>query len=158
METFIIALLQETGVRASEACALQWEDIEYNERLIHIRKGKGGKYRPTIITPALEEPMVTYYRSLPKNERKGYIFRQASGKPIDRHGLRSRVKRIGKRVGITKVFPHLMRNYCATELLTTQNIAPHLVQNLLGHANIKTTMGYSRANLNHLRDAMRKLQ
>lgn len=70
-----------------------------------------------------------------------FLYRHA---PLSRDLIRSRLKTIGKRVGV-KVHPHRLRHTCATQLLNA-GCRVTSIQRFLGHKELNTTMIYARAH------------
>ena len=45
----IVMLLEDSGFRRSEVCALDWDDIDFGNGLLRVRRGKGGKSRSAVV-------------------------------------------------------------------------------------------------------------
>lgn len=154
----LIAILAETGLRASEVCSLRWQDIHLNEQKIIVEKAKWGKPHVAMIPIALRKKLIKYHSSLPhkQQQKSAFLFTQVSGKPIDRHGVRQRVERIGRDAGVQGVHPHALRRYCTTSLLR-KGLDLHLVKDAIGHESITTTMMYAKTTQSDLIEAMQNL-
>lgn len=74
------------------------------------------------------------------NGQSGWVFPTSNGTPVDCHNLinRSWWPLLG-RTGLPRIPFHNLRHTCAT-LLLTKGVHPKLVQELLGHADISTTL------------------
>jgi integrase/recombinase XerD len=59
------------GLRISEACRLQPQDIDAQRRVIHVRAGKGDKDRYTVLSERLLAYLREYYR---KHRPEGWLF------------------------------------------------------------------------------------
>jgi integrase len=149
----IVALLSNTGLRASEACALNWGDIELDDMCLTVQNGKGGKRRRvglnTSAMAALSKLMETQGQALKANP----IFLDANGKRLTPRGLHARLERIGKAAGVT-ANPHALRRAFVTINAGKGRSLVHL-QRACGHSSIETTMAYCRTSEQEVIDAMR---
>jgi integrase/recombinase XerD len=79
------------------------------------------------------------------------VFVSRGGKPLTREMLWMLVKKYVKRAGLNpKVSPHTLRHSFATHLLT-RGADLRTVQELLGHANIRTTQIYTHVDRDRLK-------
>ena len=129
------------GLRLGEACRLRIEHLDRARRQIRVVRGKGRKDRYTLFSPPLREELRAYWRVM---RPQGWLFPsgrdpsrpmdEATGQRIFYHAVaRAGVPRKG---GI-----HSLRHSFATHLLET-GVELTVVQRLLGHAQISTTMTY----------------
>ncbi len=70
-------------------------------------------------------------------------------------GVEVRLRKLGRRLGITKVHPHKFRRTLATRAID-KGMPIEQVQQLLGHAKIDTTMQYAMVNQNNVKISHRK--
>jgi integrase len=155
------------GLRRGEILGLRWTDLDLGEarvrtlrvarQLQRLRDGsglrfvapKGGKGRTIRLPPLAVEALKTQrvrqaeekLKAGPLYEDGGLVFATEIGTPlepsnIDRRGF----KPLLKRVGLRDIRFHDLRHTCATVLLS-EGVNPKLVQELLGHADIKLTLG-----------------
>ena len=137
------------GLRISEARALGIRDIDSKRMLIHIRKGKGGTDRYVLLSPHLLTALRDYWRIVrPKGP---YLFEGArAGHPISLRPIREAIKEAALKAGITKrVTPHTLRHAFATHLLE-DGADIRVIQTLLGHSSIGTTVRYTQVTTTHL--------
>jgi integrase len=123
---------------------LQAEDISFKENKIHVRQGKGGKDRMTIIPKWLKVkhlellPIKCGARSLEA------VFKRNSYKAgINR--IIGYFTRKGKQVAINRFHFHCLRHSFATNLLR-DGVPVNHVQTLMGHKNLATTSRYTQVN------------
>ena len=135
----MVMLLVDTGVRRSEACSLNWDDVDIQSGLVTIRRGKGGKSRSVVIGIATRRAVLAYRRTV-RNEPRDPLFQTLSGKRLTPNGLRSALLRIGDRCGV-HVSPHIMRRTFAT-LSLKAGMNPLHLQGLLGHSSLEMTRRY----------------
>jgi len=142
----IIRLLFSTGIRNSEACNLNDEDIYFEENRIKIRQGKRGndEYQPLTKDETWKE-LRRYLRA-----RKAFRYNKENAFFIGKNGERVRprelqrfIKYYAKLAGIQKkVYPHILRHSFATEYLrATGNLRQ--TQNALRHKNLMSTIIYT---------------
>ncbi len=141
----IISLLYSTGLRVSEVVNLKPQDINLEENIGWVRKGKGSKDRMFIISPSLCKQLQLYL----KKRNNKYIF--SKERPLTTRNLQKIVKHTGEKAGINKrVTPHTLRHSFATHLLESGNDI-RKIQILLGHASIATTQLYTHVSSEELK-------
>lgn len=151
----IIELLYATGIRVSELCGINHEDIDFSEELVFIR-GKGKKERIVPYGSYSKEALLEY---LP--ERAKILGKRLTGEPsffISKNGRRlnrESVFRIIKKrsaiVGVQPAHPHIFRHSFATHLLEN-GVDLRTVQELLGHSSVITTEIYTHVSRTHLKE------
>lgn len=136
----IIAVLYSSGVRREELLNLKIRDIDSNRMLIRVRNGKGNKSRDTLLAQNTLELLRNYYRRYHPAE---YLFESfRPGVPYSSTSVEKVVKRASQRAGITKhIYPHSLRHTFATHLLE-QGANLKVIQKLLGHTSLRSTMVY----------------
>ena len=141
----MLQTLLETGARTSELIQLRVEDVSLAERVIAIRRGKGGKHREVPIRRDLAQLLRLHIGA----RRAGPLFtsRQKGSGPtphmLTRQRLGQIVRAVAVAAGITKrVYPHLLRHTVATRLLALGMDITDL-QRFLGHESIATTRLYA---------------
>ena len=142
------------GLRVSELCSLEVNDLLLSEGLVRVF-GKGGKERLVPIGRKIVGPVSLYLHSIrPALERpgaKGRLLLNARGTPLSRVGAWGIIKRLTRAAGITKrVTPHTLRHSFATHLLEG-GADLRAVQEMLGHADLSTTQIYTHVDREYLR-------
>ena len=126
------------GLRIGEVARLNIEDIE--ETILHIRESKSGASRDLHITKKLYEEIQRYIKIHRIHSDSKALFTTAQGR-ITTKAIRQIVKEAGKKLGIEWIHPHAFRHYAATQLVLKKYSLP-LIQQYLGHKDIKTTQIY----------------
>ena len=136
----IIAVLYSSGVRREELLNLKIRDIDSNRMLIRVCNGKGNKSRDTLLAQNTLELLRNYYRLHHPAE---YLFESyRPGVAYSATSVEKVVQRAVQRAGITKnIYPHSLRHTFATHLLE-QGANLKVIQKLLGHASLRSTMIY----------------
>jgi integrase/recombinase XerD len=138
----IMATAYAAGLRVSEACGLRIVDIDSQRRRIHIRAGKGKKDRYVMLGESLLVLLRQYYQAVrPKGE---YLF---PGQKPQRHitptAVRQVLQKVIREAGLAKkVTMHTLRHCFATHLLEA-GVDIRILQVLLGHSSIRTTLRYT---------------
>ena len=148
------ALMLATGLRISEAAALQVDDIDRRASLLHVRRGKGSKPRSVMLSAPTLRMLERYWRAV--RPRAPFLFpAQFSGRGVrtsgegrwsDRPISSGRMaQRLKLRQGDVprRVRSHDLRRTFATWLIE-DGYDLRLVQVLLGHASPETTARYTR--------------
>lgn len=130
-ERAILEVLLSTGMRVSELCSLEREDINLPAKAITIRKGKGGKQRIVYI-----DEIAQHYLSICMNAAEN-VFISHRGVA----GVEKMLKRLGCAAGVQNVHPHRFRRTFATSM-SRKGMPIQDIQSLMGHTNIQTTMKY----------------
>ena len=147
----MIEMLFSTGLRISELCGLNREQVNLKTREFSVL-GKGKKIRTVFMTHRAVDLLEEYLRLREDNfsplfinarPRKDEFETKGESRRLSRTSVEIMVRNRGRRAGITKpVTPHVLRHTFATTLL--RNGADlRSVQELLGHANISTTQIYT---------------
>ena len=144
----LIEVLYSSGVRVSECVALEFADIDRTDMLIRVRNGKGGKNRFTILSNRCLETLEQHYRS---NRPRTWLFEGHGDKQLSTHMAEIAVSSAAKRAGIgKKITPHILRHTFSTHFLETDGRLP-VLQQLLGHASIRTTARYTHVTTDLIR-------
>ncbi|MBO7720488.1 tyrosine-type recombinase/integrase [Candidatus Saccharibacteria bacterium] len=160
----IIELLFSGGLRVSELCNLNRDDINL-ERKEFVVRGKGSKDRPIFIDDSAAARVKDYlcvrHDSLPAlflNNSKNSGATSTSGdyRRLTPRSIQRIIEKYTRAAGITKhVTPHTLRHSFATDLLMN-GADLRAVQSLLGHSNISTTQIYTHITDTHLKDVHKK--
>lgn len=155
----IMELLYATGVRVSELCALDVDDVDRDRRVIRVM-GKGRKERSVPFgVPAMRALDLWCVQGRPLWIRDGTgpaLFLGARGGRIDAGTVRRAVHaRLQAVDGAPDLGPHGLRHSAATHLLEG-GADLRSVQELLGHASLNTTQIYTHVSIERLRTAYRQ--
>ncbi|MHA2233108.1 MAG: site-specific tyrosine recombinase/integron integrase [Candidatus Hodarchaeales archaeon] len=147
----ILILLYSTGVRVSELCNLSIGDIDFEQDLIHVVRGKGGKDRKVPLAPHVRDLIRGFVEKLGPPNSNLPLFRNRSGSRLTARSVQRIVRKAKMTAGIfKKVTPHALRHAFATHLCDN-NVNIRVIQELLGHASLATTQLYTHVSLEHLR-------
>ncbi|MFH1916505.1 MAG: tyrosine-type recombinase/integrase [Nanoarchaeota archaeon] len=141
-----IEFMYASGLRVSEVATLTWDNLNLDEKIGKIDKGKGGKDRLFILSNLQIQDLITF-----KQQSSGkYIF-ENNGKPVTTRCLQRWLKTAARSAGIKKdVYPHLLRHSFATHLLEAGTDI-RVIQELLAHSNLQTTQIYTHISTKMLK-------
>lgn len=158
----ILELLYSSGIRVSELCGLNFDDLDLEEGLIKVR-GKGNKERIVPIGQKAKEALKKYIvtRQILRIKKKflsdeAPLFINNRGQRISQRQVRRIVEKYAKAVGVLeRIGPHTLRHTFASHLLM-EGADLRVIQELLGHASLSTTQIYTHVDLKHLMDVYDK--
>jgi integrase/recombinase XerD len=143
-ERAILHVYYGCGLRRNEGMKLNVSDIQFKNKMLYVREGKGGKNRAVPMTEKVSE------------ELKSYCYQERKAKPnelsflINQFGTRLHgqdanivLKKLCRAARINKVISlHSLRHSIATHLLES-GLTVEYVREFLGHANLESTQRYT---------------
>lgn len=155
----MLETLFSTGLRVSELCSLNRDDIDLKRGEFSVR-GKGSKIRVVFLSDTARAALVSYsdkrsdadealFIRVPQNES----FEKYEKLRLTPRSIQRIIKKYAIAAGIMgkKVSPHSLRHSFATDLL--RNGADiRSVQAMLGHSSITTTQIYTHVTDKQLRE------
>lgn len=137
----LVALSYGCGLRVSEVIDLKVKDIDLNELTVHLKGAKGDKDRITIFPERLKNDIMNIIAGKLGNE---YLFISQLGGKLSERTAQKIFENALKKCDINKEATfHSLRHSFATHLLEN-GVDVRYVQELLGHANIRTTQIYTK--------------
>jgi integrase/recombinase XerD len=141
----IAMVLYGAGLRIEEALALEVSDIDGARGKLRVRHGKGNRAREVKLSQGLYQSLRAYWgRERPPQP---YLFAsRRTGRPPTQDAVRHAFATAAEQAGLTKsVKPHVLRHSYATHLLDAGTDV-RVIQSLLGHRSLQTTMRYTRVS------------
>ena len=153
-DRLIVELLYATGIRVSELCGLDIDDVETGLRLLRVL-GKGNKQRSAPFggpaADALRDWLADGRPALVSAESGPALLLGARGRRLDVRQARTVVHQTVAAVdGAPDMGPHGLRHSAATHLLEG-GADLRIVQELLGHSSLATTQLYTHVTVARLR-------
>ncbi|WP_156754283.1 tyrosine-type recombinase/integrase [Actinokineospora pegani] len=150
----IVELLYATGVRVSELCGLDVDDVDLGDRLARVL-GKGGKERVVPFGAPAVDALERWLRqgrpSLARDRSGSALWLGARGDRLQPTSVRRVVRLAVAAVGgAPDLGPHGLRHSAATHLLEG-GADLRSVQELLGHATLATTQLYTHVTVERLK-------
>ncbi len=139
LQTIILHLCYACGMRRNEAVELKTNDIDLENCLLYIRKGKGRKRRVIPFTKQVKKD-IEFFLSVEKNKTENLLNITATR-------IYEEFKKLLKKVELEnqKFTLHCLRHTIATQLLE-QGMELEKVRDFLGHEYLGTTQIYTRVN------------
>ena len=145
----VLTLLWGCGLRISEALSLRGSQADLPQ-VLRIT-GKGGKERLVPVLPAARASVALYARLCPHALGRGEpLFRGLRGGPLNARIIQRAMEGARMRLGLpATATPHALRHSFATHLLAAGGDL-RSIQELLGHASLSTTQGYTAVDAGRL--------
>ncbi|MBU0614910.1 MAG: tyrosine-type recombinase/integrase [Nanoarchaeota archaeon] len=150
----IIKLLYASGVRVGELVKLKVADLDLDNGFIRVMYGKGKKDRLTVMSKMLCRELFEYLKYRPHNY---YLFQNSKESHLTTRAVQEIVKTSAIRSGIKRrVYPHALRASFATHLYD-RGTQLQKIQKLMGHADDRTTKGYTKSAVIDIKDVISPL-
>lgn len=136
------------GFRASEICRLRISDIDLRSKCIYIHRLKKGF---STTHPLLNKEIQALKRWLDIRDEypqstSEWLFLSRKGNPLSRQQFYQIISASGDQAGLPlEIHPHMLRHSCGFAL-ANMGIATRLIQDYLGHRNIRHTVWYTASN------------
>ena len=158
----IIALLWSTGLRSSELCALDRNDIDLREGSLIVRKGKGGKQRQVFFNNKMLEMLTHYWVMFPGDADTPLFYAfSKNGSNKKKHARLSQSRLVdiagerSKTAGITKkVSPLTFRHTFATHMYEA-GVTMKDIKEMLGHDDETETTVYVHISIDTVRQFLK---
>jgi len=143
----ILMMIYSAGLRLSEVINMRLDDLHEDQKVVHIKGGKGKKDRISILSSKLIDILHEYYVIY---EPKYWLFEGQEKGQYSASSIQQILRRAVKRSKVNAyATPHTLRHSFATHLLE-RGMDLRQIQQLLGHNSVKTTEIYT-----HITDATR---
>ena len=143
----MIALAYGAGLRISELTDLRAGSVNFECNLLYVYQGKGQKDRITLLPTPLITTLAVFVQGKAPDD---YLFESNRGGRLSSRTLQVIFERSCKQVGVSpRATFHSLRHSFATHLLERGTDVRH-IQQLLGHANIRTTQRYTHVTTTFL--------
>jgi len=159
------SLMAYLGLRAGEALGLVWANVDFGSAVLQVRQSawcgriktvKAKASRRDLPIPEALASMLADYRGRWRPNDQGLLFANRKGGAFGADYVRRKVLHpIRERLGIPRGAFHAFRHGHAT-IMFSEGANPKVVQDSMGHADIKTTMRYTHAISNDRREAVER--
>ncbi len=137
-DKIIFHLMLDAGLRVSEVCNLQKQDVDLKNGLIKVNNSKYNKSRLVPLVPELAN-MIQLYPDANKNET--YLLSNRHGSQLTNNAVKQLFQRIKRDSGLQRVHAHLLRHTFATSYIVGGGNLEKL-RIMLGHADYSITQNY----------------
>ena len=162
----IITMMLDTGLRCSEICNLDLDDVDLEDLSALVIGGKGEKDRTVLFTNATLDALDAWrpirnarLKNCIREEDMRSLFFSSRSRRLNPRSVQKLLDRIADASDIprTRLSPHVLRHSFATGLLE-RGADLVTIQRLLGHANISTTRVYLEIGDQTLREIYHRAQ
>ena len=145
----MILLAYRHGLRVSELVALKWDQIDFRQGFLHVRRLKNGINS----THPLHGLEIRALRKIKKDyPETPYVFMSERKNPMTTSNVRKLVMRAGNEAGLGfPVHPHMLRHSCGHKLANDGHDT-RAIQHYLGHKSIQNTVRYTELSPNRFKD------
>ncbi len=156
----IVGLMLLAGLRRGEVVRLRYGDVNLDQKVIHVEKGKGrhgGKDRPAYMPPQLRQMIRDYLRErgLAGWTKPPLLVSTRRMAPLGVTGIERLFLRISRESGV-RVHPHCLRHTYVT-LCTHLGIPSRVIQLLSGHESLAMIELYSHVFSREAQDAAERI-
>lgn len=164
-----------TGIRIGEVCALKWEDVQFENAVLHIYKmayrtkdfSKNNRKTKLIVKEPKSKHSVRYiplgstlleYLKKYRQEDSYFVLTGNSEKPLDPRTYQNQFYSYLKKCNIKKMKFHILRHTFATRWIEN-NCDVKSLSEILGHSSVTITMNtYVHSNFELKQEGMKKLE
>ena len=150
----MIDLLASTGMRVGEMVLLNRDDVDFTERECVVF-GKGDKERMVYFDARTKLHLQAYLESRSDDNPALIVSLKSPFIRLSIGGVESRLRELGRHLGVPKVHPHKFRRTLAT-MAIDKGMPIEQLQQLLGHKRIDTTLQYAMVKQSNVKLAHRK--
>lgn len=153
-----------TGMRKGELLALQWRDVDFESNTISVTKSLYYEGNAHIKSPKTDAgrrviPLLSGLKAvlLPmKGKPTHYVVSDTGDKPLSQKRFRTLYKHYCEKTGVTATLHQLRKSFATVAV--QHNIPPKVLQAIIGHKNIATTLDiYAEVRADALSDAAKVL-
>lgn len=148
------------GLRCSEICSLNREDLIDEQGLLRVREGKGRKQRQIYLAEVVQSSLKIWLQY--RGSATGALFTRilksnavTEGR-LTSNGLSHALKNLQQLASIPTFTPHDMRRTFITQLLE-EGVDLNTVRQLAGHSDVSTTVRYDKRDLEWQKRASRSI-
>lgn len=157
-----LSVAYATGLRVSEVVSLKLTDIDSKRMTLRVEQGKGSKDRYAMLSPVLLERLRAWWRLAHAQGKMlpgGWLFPGMNPmESLTARQLNRAIHSAAEAAGIDKrVSMHTLRHSFATHLLE-QKVDIRVIQVLLGHKKLETTVVYTHVATEILREVVSPLE
>jgi len=139
-DKILVRLVYRHGLRASEAVGMRWAQVDLDQGVIHVARVKGSNDS----THSLDRDELRDLRKLRHQVAGLYVFETERGGPMSVDVLQYIVREAGRVARLdVEAHPHMLR-HAAGYTLANEGVDTRLIQDFLGHADIRHTAHYTK--------------
>jgi integrase len=138
-DALMIWVAYRHGLRVGELVGLRWSQVDFDASALHVKRLKNGNNTAS----PMDEREIRGLRQLQKTREGQFVFTSERGGPITSAGFRKALARLSAGMfDLGPVHPHMLR-HATGYALANRGVETRLIQAILGHREIKHTVGYT---------------
>lgn len=153
-DQLIALLMYRHGLRVSELLKIKLSDLDLNDNTLHIQRSKGEDNAAHPLQADTIKALNSYMKARNGMKKKphniSWLILSEQGTSFTRQGINYLVGMIGKKALLPHVHPHMFRHSCGY-VLANKGLDTRLIQEYLGHKDIKSTVRYTTVNAERFR-------
>lgn len=151
----IMSVLVNTGIRVQELCDLKMSDLDFEQGMLTVSDGKGGKFRRVPFNKATQRNVQDYlqYRKFPEGE---YVFQTERSDQMTTRAVQHIAKKLGEQLNF-KFSVHQLR-HTALKTIADATGKIEIVATVAGHENINTSKRYIEPSLKEIAEVMKGVE
>lgn len=161
LDTLLLRLLGDQGLRNAEVCGLDLQDIDLRQNTLTVRRGKGGKKRTLPLTKPTRDASHAYLAERPNTDDAALLVHPAArntpakyvGRRLSGIAIRRRLERLATCAGTEYKGAHSLRHTAGTRLYQATGDLYRVAQ-ILGHSDVNTSSIYAKMDLSGLREVL----
>ncbi|MFC1950982.1 tyrosine-type recombinase/integrase [Chloroflexota bacterium] len=146
-DVLVVDTLRLTGLRRSEAANLKVSDLDFDNKVLVVRKGKGEKDRSIPLVDLLSDQLREHCLN---KHLEDSVF------GLGPAALSAKIHRWAKKAGCPYIHAHSLRHFFATQL-ARKGASAREIQMLMGHSDMATSQRYIDLTSTELREAINRL-
>ena len=139
----MLLLTYRHGLRVSELVSMRRQDVTLGEARIWVDRLKGGLDTSQPLQGDELRALKAYLRT--REDGLPWLFLSSQNGQMTRQNVNYLVKTAGDRAGLGAIHPHMLRHSCG-HALAEKGTDTRLMQDWLGHRDIRHTAWYSRTS------------
>lgn len=156
----ILELLYATGIRTTELIELATDDVDFTDKLLHIKDSKNNRDR---VIPVSERALTWLKKYLtetrfffPKTSVSKILFPTYEGNKFQRPAIRIMINHYFKTAGIKKNGSNNLFRHTLATMMLENGADIRYIQAMLGHRNLETTKIYTKVSIAKLKEVHTK--
>ena len=148
------------GLRCTEICSLNRDDLDEEQGLLRVREGKGRKQRQIYLAETVQSALKAWLQH--RGSAPGAVFTRilkssvVTEDKLTSNGLSHALKNLQQQANISAFTPHDLRRTFITRLLE-EGIDLNTVRQLAGHSDVSTTVRYDKRDLEWQKSASQSM-
>jgi integrase/recombinase XerD len=134
----MVRLILDSGMRASEICALKPDNIDFKTKSILIENPKNNQQRYVYFSHKMGQDLRRWLQYHDRFSDSPYLFPTIRGTQLDIRNFEKTVREAGKKVGVSVHLHQLRNNFAKYYLLNGGDFAT--LSRILGHSSVDVTM------------------